>query len=192
MLQRIKLNRIGLHAAMITMVLWSVLPFLWTVQTSIKFTRDVAAKEPVLWGYDTTGNAYRNFWLDDRQFDDGASLWNVFWYVLGVAAVMGFFGLMNRRGGDGRPWFLGYLAVMGAHLLWIAEGIRLWPVVWFLVLVAVVLYLMRSREEWDPKNWFIGGVMLTLWYGLWRFPKIWATEDTYDFLINSIVVTVLT
>jgi multiple sugar transport system permease protein len=33
---------------------------------------------------------------------------------------------------------------------------------------------------------------MTLWYGLWRFPKIWETESTYEFLINSIVVTVLT
>ena len=49
--------RVGLHATMIILVIWSVLPFLWTLQTSIKFTRDVASKTPVLWGYDTTGNA---------------------------------------------------------------------------------------------------------------------------------------
>ena len=191
-MRRLPLNRIGLHAAMMLMVVWSVLPFVWTVQTSIKFTRDVAAKEPVLWGYETTGNAYRNFWLDDRQFDDGASLWNVFWYILGVALVAGFFGLMARRGGDGRPWLLGLLAVMGVHLLWIAESISVAPVIWYVAIVGIVAYLMRTREEWDPKNWFIGGVMLVLWYGLWRFPRIWITEDTYDFLINSIVVTVLT
>lgn len=192
-MKRIQWNRVGLHSAMIVMVIWSVLPFLWTVQTSIKFTRDVAAKDPVFWGYDTTGNAYRNFWLDDRPFDNGdASLWNVLWYIVGAVAVMAFFGIMNRRGGDGRPWLLGYLGLMGVHLLWIAEGIRFWPVVWYLVLIAVLVYLMRSREEWHPKNWFIGGVMLTLWYGLWRFPRLWVTEDTYDFLINSIVVTVLT
>ena len=105
---------------------------------------------------------------------------------------MAFFGVMNRRGGDGRPWFLGYLAVMGLHLLWIADGVRVWPVVWYLVLVGIIVFLMRTREEWDPKNWFIGGVVMTLWYGLWRFPKIWETESTYEFLINSIVVTVLT
>ncbi|MEO0491923.1 MAG: carbohydrate ABC transporter permease [Actinomycetota bacterium] len=187
------LSRFGLHLTLMVLVVWSILPFVWTMQTSIKFTRDVASKEPVLWGYDTTGNAYRNFWLDSDPFEDGeASLWNVLWYVVAVVAVMAFFGLMNRRGGDGRPWFLGYLVVMGAHLLWIADGIRFWPVAWYLVLVGVIAYLMRTREEWNPKNWFIGGVMLTLWYGLWRFPKIWETESTYEFLINSIVVTVLT
>ena len=187
------LSRISLHFTLIVLVVWSVLPFVWTMQTSIKFTRDVASKEPVLWGYETTGNAYRNFWLDTDRFEDGeASLWNVLWYVLAVLAVLAFFGVMNRRGGDGRPWFLGYLAVMGLHLLWIADGVRVWPVVWYLVLVGVIVFLMRTREEWDPKNWFIGGVVMTLWYGLWRFPKIWETESTYEFLINSIVVTVLT
>ena len=187
------LSRISLHFTLIVLVVWSVLPFVWTMQTSIKFTRDVASKEPVLWGYETTGNAYRNFWLDTDRFEDGeASLWNVLWYVLAVLAVMAFFGVMNRRGGDGRPWFLGYLAVMGLHLLWIADGVRVWPVVWYLVLVGIIVFLMRTREEWDPKNWFIGGVVMTLWYGLWRFPNIWETESTYEFLINSIVVTVLT
>ena len=57
--------------------------------------------------------------------------------------------------------------------------------------MALVAYLAYSRD-WPAKNWFIGGAMFTLWFGLWRFPRAWATEDTYDFLINSIVVTVLT
>ena len=83
------LSRISLHFTLIVLVVWSVLPFVWTMQTSIKFTRDVASKEPVLWGYETTGNAYRNFWLDTDRFEDGeASLWNVLWYVLAVLAVM--------------------------------------------------------------------------------------------------------
>ena len=47
------LSRIGLHSVLILLVIWSVLPFLWTIQTSIKFTRDVAAKDPVFWGYES-------------------------------------------------------------------------------------------------------------------------------------------
>ena len=48
-MERTKWWRGGLlHLTMIVLVVWSVLPFLWTLQTSIKFTRDVAAKEPVL------------------------------------------------------------------------------------------------------------------------------------------------
>ena len=61
------LSRIGLHATMLVLVAWSILPFLWTFQTSIKFTRDVAAKKPVLWGYETTANAYRAFWAGRRR-----------------------------------------------------------------------------------------------------------------------------
>ena len=58
-----------LHTILVILVVWSVLPFLWTVQTSIKFTRDVLSKEPVLWGYETTANAYKAFWLDDDDIN---------------------------------------------------------------------------------------------------------------------------
>ena len=183
------LPRIGLHSVLILLVVWSVLPFLWTIQTSIKFTRDVAAKTPVLWGYETTGNAYRNFWLDDKKLDD--SLWLVLGFIVLIAAIAAFFGLMSRRNADGRPWLLAWMGLVGVHLLVIAEDIQFWPAFWYLAVMALVAYLAYSRD-WPAKNWFIGGALFTLWFGLWRFPRAWATEDTYDFLINSIVVTVLT
>ncbi|WP_419846352.1 carbohydrate ABC transporter permease [Candidatus Poriferisocius sp.] len=183
------LPRIGLHSVLILLVVWSVLPFLWTIQTSIKFTRDVAAKIPVLWGYETTGNAYRNFWLDEKKLED--SLWLVLGFIVLIAAIAAFFGLMSRRNADGRPWLLAWMGLVGVHLLVIAENIQFWPTFWYLAVMAVVAYLAYSRD-WPAKNWFIGGAVFTLWFGLWRFPRAWATEDTYDFLINSIVVTVLT
>ena len=183
------LPRIGLHSVLILLVVWSVLPFLWTIQTSIKFTRDVAAKTPVLWGYETTGNAYRNFWLDDKKLED--SLWLVLGFIVLIAAIAAFFGLMSRRNADGRPWLLAWMGLVGVHLLVIAEDVQFWPAFWYLAVMALVAYLAYSRD-WPAKNWFIGGAMFTLWFGLWRFPRAWATEDTYDFLINSIVVTVLT
>ena len=183
------LPRIGLHSVLVLLVVWSVLPFLWTIQTSIKFTRDVAAKTPVLWGYETTGNAYRNFWLDDKKLED--SLWFVLGFIVLIAAIAAFFGLMSRRKADGRPWLLAWMGLVGVHLLVIAEDIQFWPTFWYLAVMALVAYLAYSRD-WPAKNWFIGGALFTLWFGLWRFPRAWATEDTYDFLINSIVVTVLT
>ena len=183
------LPRIGLHSVLVLLVVWSVLPFLWTIQTSIKFTRDVAAKTPVLWGYETTGNAYRNFWLDDKKLED--SLWFVLGFIVLIAAIAAFFGLMSRRNADGRPWLLAWMGLVGVHLLVIAEDIQFWPTFWYLAVMALVAYLAYSRD-WPAKNWFIGGALFTLWFGLWRFPRAWATEDTYDFLINSIVVTVLT
>ena len=79
----IRPSRIALHAVMILLVVWSVTPFVWTAQTSIKFTRDVASKTPVLWGYETTANAYRNFWLDS----DDVNMWGVLAFVLVVAAI---------------------------------------------------------------------------------------------------------
>lgn len=131
--------RVGLHTVMLLLVVWSVLPFLWTFQTSIKFTRDVAAKKPVLWGYETTASAYRAFWLDD----DDINMWGVGLYILAAAVLAGVLGLIGRRvAARGWPWFTASALVLGV--------------------------------------------------ALWRFPKIWETNDEFDFLINSIVVTVLT
>ena len=132
------LSRIGLHATMLVLVAWSVLPFLWTFQTSIKFTRDVAAKQPVLWGYETTANAYRAFWLDE----DDINMWSVLVYILAVAVVCLILGQIGKRVRHGWPWFTAAVGVIFA--------------------------------------------------ALWRFPKVWEVNDEYDFLINSIVVTVLT
>ena len=179
---------VGLHGTMILLVVWSILPFVWTFQTSIKFTRDVLSKEPVLWGYETTANAYNAFWFDD----DEISMWAVLFYIIGFAAVAAFFGWMGRRERDGRPWLAGLLVFVGGYLLWLAEDISPWAVFWYLVMLGVVGYLMVTRDEWNPKNWFSGAVLVTLWLGLWRFPRIWEMNDEYDFFVNSIVVTVLT
>lgn len=132
------LSRFGLHTTLILLMIWSVVPFLWTFQTSIKFTRDVAAKTPVLWGYETTASAYNSFWLDD----DEINMWNVLLYVVVFAAIAAGVAAIGRRVERGWPFFLGSAGVLAV--------------------------------------------------GLWRFPKIWETEAEYDFLINSIVVTVLT
>ncbi|MXV98831.1 MAG: carbohydrate ABC transporter permease [Acidimicrobiaceae bacterium] len=134
----IRPSRIALHAVMILLVVWSVTPFVWTAQTSIKFTRDVASKTPVLWGYETTANAYRNFWLDS----DDVNMWGVLAFVLVIAAIAAALGLIGRRARHRWPWFLGATAV---------------------ICVA-----------------------------LWRFPRFWEANDEYDFLVNSVVVTLLT
>lgn len=131
-------RRVPLHVTLGVLCIWSVLPFLWTVQTSIKFTRDVLAREPVLWGYETTANAYRAFWMSD----DDINMWGVFAYIAGAGLIAAVLGLVGKRMRRGWPWYCGAGAVL---------------------LVA-----------------------------MWRFPKIWETNDEYDFLVNSIVVTILT
>ena len=92
-----KLRTFGVHSTLLVLVVWSVLPFLWTFQTSIKFTRDVAKKEPVLWGYETTANAYNAFWLDDDEIE----MFHVLWFILAfalLAALIGFLGRMISSG----------------------------------------------------------------------------------------------
>ena len=131
-------SRIGVHGTLLILVVWSVVPFLWAFQTSIKFTRDVAAKTPVLWGYETTASAYNSFWMKD----DDIQMWNVAAYIAVIAAVAAFFGWSGRRLENGRAFFFAAAGVIAL--------------------------------------------------GLWQFPNIWRAEDEYDFLINSIIVTVLT
>jgi multiple sugar transport system permease protein len=89
----------------VVVVVWSILPLLWTFQTSIKFTRDVAAREPVLWGYDTTAAAYRAYWFDDQSTN--------MWQVLLVIAVSTFIvgGLLTAARRTSRPTYLNLLAL---------------------------------------------------------------------------------
>lgn len=133
-----RLSKLGVHGTLMVLMVWSILPFLWTFQTSIKFTRDVAAKTPVLWGYETTSSAYNSFWLDD----DEINMWSVLLYIVAFALIAAAVAAIGRRVQRGWPFFFASAAVIAV--------------------------------------------------GIWRFPTIWEVEDEYDFLINSLVVTVLT
>jgi multiple sugar transport system permease protein len=86
------LQRVGLHSALFVIVIWSVLPLLWTFQTSIKFTRDVAAKVPVFWGYDTTANAYRAYWFDDQN----TNMWHVL-FALALVSIVAFLSFVGQK-----------------------------------------------------------------------------------------------
>ena len=132
------LQRVGVHGALLVIVAWSILPLLWTFQTSIKFTRDVAARVPVLWGYDTTAAAYRAYWFDNQN----TNMWHVLLAVLLSVAVTSTIVLVGRR--SRRSWVFNIAAT---------------------AVVAATLYVIGS---------------------------VWDTSDQYEFLINSIVVTVAT
>jgi multiple sugar transport system permease protein len=108
------IKKVPVHLVLMVVVVWSVLPFLWTFQTSIKFTRDVASKTPVLWGYETTSSAYNAFWLED----DELNMWTVLAYIVGVAIIALILGQVGRRMRVGWPWYLGVFAVL-AFSLWL-------------------------------------------------------------------------
>ncbi len=107
-------QRFSLHTVLILVVIWSVVPFLWTFQTSIKFTRDVAAKTPVLWGYETTASAYNAFWFSDED----ENMWLVLAYIVVAGLVALALGQIGRRREVGWPWYLGVLGVL-AFALWL-------------------------------------------------------------------------
>jgi len=107
------------HITLGLLVIWSVLPFAWAIQSSIKFTRDVARKEPVLWGYETTSSAYNKFWLDSDEINMLHVL--VFIVTFGViAALIGYVGKLvstpaNERSGRG---LAAAAVVAGVFFVW--------------------------------------------------------------------------
>ena len=133
-----RLPRLALHLTLTALVVWSVLPFVWALQSSIKFTRDALTRIPVLWGYEITSGAYRAFWLDD---DDQR--------FLPIVAV-----------------------ALGAVLLSV-----------------VVARIGRRRQVSWP--WYVSAALIVL-VALFAIPTQFEMTRNYDYLINSIIVTVLT
>ncbi|MEM7342254.1 MAG: carbohydrate ABC transporter permease [Actinomycetota bacterium] len=107
------LGRIGVHGVLLILVVWSMTPFLWTLQTSIKFTRDVAAREPVLWGYETTANAYNAFWLNDEEIN----MWGVLAFILFFAVIALMIGYLGRQMERSWPFNLAVVAIL-AFAVW--------------------------------------------------------------------------
>lgn len=207
------LSRIGVHGTLLIMVVWSILPFVWTFQTSIKFTRDVAKKEPVLWGYETTANAYNAFWLDD----DEINMLHVLWFILALAAVTALIGWVGRRlSADRAEGVVRPLAVvvLGAVILslarvlqiylperdqwslwetdngfWVFIGVILTLLVFVVAPIALAVAMVQNRFRGWP---YFTSVGIVLGIGLWWFPRVFEVDDEFDFFINSIIVTVLT
>lgn len=202
------------HTTLIILVIWSVLPFTWAIQSSIKFTRDVAAKKPVLWDYETTSSAYNSFWLDD----DEINMYAVLGFILAFAAAAFLVASMGRRVSKGHRFYLGFVdfakavavlaavvAVLVPSVMLIVQLIR-WR--WLGLAFALVILAMLSygfhrfppdihRAERDDygsgRAWpFFMAVPVILGFGMWLFPKMFEVEDEYWFFVNSIIVTVLT
>ncbi|NBN96092.1 MAG: carbohydrate ABC transporter permease [Actinobacteria bacterium] len=128
-------GRVTLHSALAIVVVWSVLPLLWTFQTSIKFTRDVAAREPVLWGYDTTAAAYRAYWFDDQS----TNMWQVLMVVVLSTLIVGGLLMVARR--MRRPAYLNTLAIAA--------------------IVATLVYVDMRWETSDQFEFFINSIIVT-------------------------------
>lgn len=133
------LGRAGVHGALLIVVIWSVVPFLWAFQSSIKFTRDVAAKTPVLWGYETTSKAYNSFWLDDRNFE--INMWHVLWYILGVAAIALVLGAIGRRMERGWPLFISVVLFLAGALWYFPRVFEVEDEYWFFINSMIVTVL---------------------------------------------------
>jgi ABC-type glycerol-3-phosphate transport system permease component len=62
--------RIGIHLILIVWILYSVVPFAWTVLTSIKHPIDANARIPQIIGFEATADNYAELWLNGplKQF----------------------------------------------------------------------------------------------------------------------------
>jgi len=201
------------HTTLIILVVWSVLPFAWAVQTSIKFTRDVAQRKPVLWGYETTSSAYNSFWLGD----DEINMYNVLWFILAFVAAAAMIGLAGRwisKGGTNAvkqavgTLLLAITSVALVRALWIwlseRDQFSLWEseggfattlgviaTIFFGILVPI-LFVVSSFVQRQSGWPYFCTVGVVLGIGLWWFPRVFEVEDEYWFFVNSIIVTVLT
>ncbi len=130
-------HRVGIHGTLAILVVWSIIPFTWAFQNSIKFVKDVRLN--VLWGYDPTGIAYNGFWFKDEDLN----MWYPLLVVLGFGAVAALLGQLGKRADKSSKYF--YVAV-----------------------VAVLAF------------------------GVWIFPKLFETSRSYEYFVNSMIVTFLT
>ncbi len=107
-------RRFGIHGTLLVLVVWSILPFAWVTQTSIKSLKSAVKKEPDLWGYETTAEAYNAFWFDDEELN----MWGVLAFILVFAAIAAILGLVGRRMRVGWPWYVSVVAIL-AFALWL-------------------------------------------------------------------------
>jgi multiple sugar transport system permease protein len=96
----------------------------------------VAAREPVLWGYDTTAAAYRAYWFDDQSTN--------MWQVLLVIAVSTFIvgGLLTAARRTSRPTYLNLLALANV--------------------IATLVYVELRWETSDQFEFFINSIIVTV------------------------------
>lgn len=110
---RSKLMTVGIHVSLMVLVVWAVMPFLWTFFTSIKFTRDAVRADPVFWGFEPTASAYEAFWFDEPP----GNLIPVGLYLLSWILVPAILGLLARRVERRWPFYIGMVLFLGAAIL---------------------------------------------------------------------------
>jgi ABC-type glycerol-3-phosphate transport system permease component len=128
---------LGIHATLIVTIVVTSLPFFWTAQNSIKFTRDTISSTPTFWGFDITADPYRNFWFDNEE----QNMWAVGLFFVVLATVIVLVVVARRRAETKWPFTL---AILGS--LWVA--------------LSVFPRLFEMNREFD---FFVNSVMVTLW-----------------------------
>jgi len=63
---------------------------------------------------------------------------------------------------------------------------------WANGLIVVVLALIIEGYRRKKSSLLYVATAVTLGVGVWYFPKIWKTNVEYEFLVNSLIITVLT
>ena len=102
-------SRTALHLALGVLVIISILPFVWTLVQSTKFTRDAVSRDPVLWGWELTSDPYNNFWFDGRV----ENMWSVVIFLFVTAAAATGVAMIGRRVENGAPYFIGVAVILG-------------------------------------------------------------------------------
>jgi len=103
----------SIHTTLIILVLVSSVPFYWTAQNSIKFTRDTISRVPVLFGFEVTADPYRAFWFRDEE----QNMFQVGAFFLVLLAVIVLFVFAGRRARTKWPWNVAVVAALWTALV---------------------------------------------------------------------------
>lgn len=105
-------SRTVLHATLGVLVVVAILPFMWTLAQSTKLTRDAVSREPVLWGWELTSNAYNGFWFDGKE----DNMWGVAAYIAVIALASLVIAAAGRRARRPAPFYIGVLVILGGAI----------------------------------------------------------------------------
>jgi len=130
-------GKVLIYVLLLIFLLYSVMPFAWTLLNSLKLPKDANARVPKITGFKPTAKNYVDLWL-------------------------------NTTADEFAPVGIGLLIVMG---------------------VLIALGLLANRLP--VPNWVVYmGIVLIVVLVAYLIPRLVNTAEFYDYLINSVIVTV--
>ena len=161
--------RAGIHILLFVWVFYSVIPFLWTVLTSLKLPVEANSRTPKIFGFEATFDNYASLWLKPDQkrrpftYDNFIPVGII---ILVILVLLVAFYFLSQR----------YLKLSKPKAGLILTGI----------LLLVVIFLPNVAEMSKSYDYFVNSIIVTFFtlvisisigclggYAIARYDKIW-------------------